>query len=108
MRIVAVEEHLTFPDLVAGIGSETLAANGWPAPGSAGFRAVVPLALEESGEGRLAAMDAAGVTTQILSVPGPAAELVEPVEPGGELAGATSDAGPGSAGARGELAADAE
>ena len=77
MRIVAVEEHLTFPDLVAGIGSETLAANGWPAPGSAGFRAVVPLALEESGEGRLAAMDAAGVTTQILSVPGPAAELVD-------------------------------
>ncbi len=76
MRIVAVEEHLTFPDLLAGIGSETLERNGWPAPGAPGFRAVVPPALEESGQGRLAAMDAAGVTTQVLSVPGPAAELL--------------------------------
>ncbi len=76
MRIVAVEEHLTFPELLAGIASETLNANGWPAPGSPGFRAVVPPALEESGEGRLAAMDAAGVTTQVLSVPGPGAELL--------------------------------
>jgi hypothetical protein len=76
MRIVAVEEHLTFPDLLAGIGSETLERNGWPAPGSPGFRAVVPPALEEFGQGRLAAMDAAGVTTQVLSAPGPGAELV--------------------------------
>ncbi len=62
MRIVAVEEHLTFPDLLARIGSETLEGNGWPAPGAPGFRAVVPSALEESGQGRLAAMDTAGVT----------------------------------------------
>jgi hypothetical protein len=76
MRIVAVEEHLTFPDLVAGIGSANLTENGWPAPGAPGFGAVVPPALEESGQGRLAAMDAAGITTQVLSVPGPGLELV--------------------------------
>ncbi len=90
MRIVAVEEHLTFADLVAGVGSETLERNGWPAPGTPGFRAVVPPALEESDQGRLAAMDAAGVTTQVVSVPGPGAELV-PSEAGIAMARACND-----------------
>ncbi len=76
MRVVAVEEHLTFPDLLARISPETLEGNGWPASGTPGFQAVVPPALEESGQGRLAAMDAAGVTTQVLSLPGPGVELV--------------------------------
>lgn len=76
MRIIAVEEHLTFPDLLAQISPEALEANGWPRPGTPGFQAVVPPALGESGRGRLAAMDGAGVTLQVLSVPGPGAELV--------------------------------
>jgi len=75
MNVVAVEEHLAFPDLIARIGRATLEANGWPPPGAPGFRGVVPPALEESGPGRLAAMDAAGVAKQVLSVPGPGAEL---------------------------------
>ncbi|MDR3514435.1 MAG: amidohydrolase family protein [Azospirillaceae bacterium] len=90
MRIVAVEEHLTFPFLLAGIGPETLAAHGWPIPGTPGFRAVVPPALEDAGAERLAAMDAAGVTTQVLSVPGPGVELV-PGPAGIDLARACND-----------------
>ena len=38
MRIVAVEEHFTFPDLLGRIDLATLDQNGWPAPG-AGERA---------------------------------------------------------------------
>jgi hypothetical protein len=35
MRIVAVEEHFTFPDLLCRIDLATLDRNGWPAPGTA-------------------------------------------------------------------------
>jgi hypothetical protein len=32
MRIVVVEEHFTFPDLLSRIDLATLERNGWPAP----------------------------------------------------------------------------
>jgi hypothetical protein len=35
MRIVAVEEHFTFPDLLSRIDLATLERNRWPAPGAA-------------------------------------------------------------------------
>jgi len=76
MRIVAVEEHFTFPDLLARIDLATLDRNGWPAPGTVTFNAINPPALADTGRGRIAAMDAAGIRMQVLSVPGPGAEIV--------------------------------
>jgi uncharacterized protein len=76
MRIVAVEEHFTFSDLLSRIDSATLNGNGWPAPGTASFKAINPPALADTGEERIAAMDAAGIGMQVLSVPGPGAEIV--------------------------------
>ncbi len=76
MRIVAVEEHFTVPTLLERIDVSTLDRNGWPAPGTAIFKAINPAALADTGEGRIAAMDAAGIDMQVLSIPGPGAELV--------------------------------
>ncbi len=76
MRIVAVEEHFVFSDLLARVASAALESNGWPTPGTAGFRGINPPALSDTGEGRAATMEAAGISMQVLSVPGPGAELV--------------------------------
>jgi len=76
MRIVAVEEHFTFPDLLARIDPATLHRNGWPVPGTPTFDAINPPALADTGRERIAAMDAAGIRMQVLSVPGPGAEIV--------------------------------
>jgi len=76
MRIVAVEEHFTFTDLLGRIDSATLKGNGWPAPGTISFKAINPPALSDTGEERMAAMDTAGIGMQVLSVPGPGAEIV--------------------------------
>jgi predicted TIM-barrel fold metal-dependent hydrolase len=76
MRIVAVDEHFTCQDLLARIDCAPLAQNGWPAPGTSMFRAVNPPALVDTGQERIAAMDTAGICMQVLSVPGPGAEIV--------------------------------
>lgn len=76
MRVVALEEHFTVPHLVARIDPRLIAARGFRQrtllPG-----AVNPLELApEIGERRLAAMDAAGITVQVLSNTGPGPDLV--------------------------------
>jgi predicted TIM-barrel fold metal-dependent hydrolase len=76
MRIVAVEEHFIFPDLLGQIDPATLSRNGWPAPGADTFKAINPPALADIGQGRIAAMDTAGIQLQVLSVPGPGAEII--------------------------------
>jgi predicted TIM-barrel fold metal-dependent hydrolase len=76
IRIVAVEDHFTCPDLLTRIDCATLVGNGWPAPGTATFQAINPPALADTGEDRIAAMKTAGICLQVLSVPGPGAEIV--------------------------------
>jgi uncharacterized protein len=76
IRIVAVEEHFTCQDLLNRIDSATLVRNGWPAPGTPMFQAINPPALADTGQERIAAMDTAGIRMQVLSVPGPGAEIV--------------------------------
>ena len=76
MRIVAVEEHFVYADLLARIDSKTLEQNGWPAQGTPLHERLNPLALADVGEQRIMAMDGAGIGVQVLSVPGPGAELV--------------------------------
>ena len=90
MRTVALEEHCTFPALTARIGPEALRARGMT-PG--GFQPAVINRrdqLQDVGAGRLADMDAAGITVQVLSVAGAGADLLSASE-GPALARAIND-----------------
>ncbi len=77
MRVVALEEHFTVPELAARINPEAKAKRGF-APRTIVPGTVSPLdLLPDLGQQRLAAMDACGVTMQVLSVSGPGADLVD-------------------------------
>jgi len=92
MRTVTLEEHFTVPSLVARyVSREAITRRGYAArtvlPGR-----VNPLdLLPEIGEKRLASMDEAGITVQVLSWSGPGADLVDGAD-GVALARETNDA----------------
>src|SRR5262249_21242120 len=92
MRVVTLEEHFTVPALVARyVSREAITRRGF-APRTLLPGRVNPLdLLPESGEKRLASMDAAGIAVQVLSSPGPGAALVDGAD-GVALARATNDA----------------
>ena len=80
MRTIALEEHFTVPELVHRIDPARIVHRGFPPPN-------VPLGpmreadrLADLGPARLADMDAAGITLQVLSVSGPGADLLPPDE----------------------------
>jgi len=80
-RIVALEEHVTFPDMVARIPLAARQQAGWPSddnPDSPVREQQQQLA--ETGSERLRLMDEAGISVQVLSVSGPGAELLPPAE----------------------------
>lgn len=78
MRIVALEEHVNFPELVSRIPEEVVIARGWPAPSNPNsFLKRVEPQLVEIGEERLGKMDKAGVSVQVLSVSGAGADLLD-------------------------------
>ena len=90
MRIVALEEHCTFPDLAARIRPEAILARGLT-PGGIPVPAVDRRQqLQDVGSGRLADMDVAGITIQVLSVAQAGADLL-PGEEGADLARAIND-----------------
>ena len=91
MRIVALEEHYTVPRVVAGIAPEIVARRGFPGPDFAWAQSIKRNELADLGEARLADMDATGITTQVLSVAGPGADLV-PGQAGIDLGRAYNDA----------------
>jgi predicted TIM-barrel fold metal-dependent hydrolase len=72
MRIVALEEHISLPAFSAEL--ETVA----PRPGSRGGAGAVRAELEDADTLRLASMDAAGISLQVLSVPGPGPIMLSP------------------------------
>jgi predicted TIM-barrel fold metal-dependent hydrolase len=74
-RIVALEEHLTFPPFAAEVPPEAAARRGFRA--GSGANARLP-ELSDVDDGRIAAMDSAGITVQVLSVVGPGADLLAP------------------------------
>jgi predicted TIM-barrel fold metal-dependent hydrolase len=76
-RVVALEEHVMFPDMVARIPLAARQQAGWPSddnPDSPVREQQQKLA--ETGPERLRLMDEAGITIQVLSVSGPGAELL--------------------------------
>ena len=85
MRIVALEEHVSLPGFAAELETK--------APDQRGGRGGNPYKadLEDVHGTRLAAMDAAGITLQVLSVPGPGASLLSP-EAGAEYTRRYNDA----------------
>ena len=90
MRIVALEEHFNIPDLIRRIDPVAIAARGWPGPGERPPETSPMEALREVGPRRLADMDAAGVSLQVLSASGPGADLMDD-EQGPGLARAYND-----------------
>jgi hypothetical protein len=72
MRIVALEEHISLPAFTAEL--EAVA----PRPGSRGGAGAVRAELEDADTLRLASMDAAGISVQVLSVPGPGPIMLSP------------------------------
>ena len=77
MRIVALEEHFTVPDLVARIDPALIERRGFPPPGVVWSQVTKRGELADLGPARIADLDAAGITVQVLSVSGPGADLVE-------------------------------
>ena len=67
MRVVALEEHFTVPDLVQRIDPNAISRRGFrsrkPPAGSPNAVELLP----EIGERRLQSMDEAGITVQVLS-----------------------------------------
>jgi predicted TIM-barrel fold metal-dependent hydrolase len=92
MRIVALEEHYTVPRIVAGISPDVIARRGFPTdPNFVWAQTTKRNELADLGNARLADMDVGGITTEVLSVAGPGADLV-PGQPGIDLARAYNDA----------------
>jgi len=91
MRIVALEEHFIVPGLVAGIPDSAIRARGFPGPEVVWSQTVRRAELIDLGAGRLADMDASGISVQVLSVAGAGADIV-PGPAGVELARRYNDA----------------
>ncbi len=80
-RIVALEEHITFPDMVARIPHAARQEAGWPSDATHHSPVIEHEdKLADIGAERLRLMDGAGITVQVLSVSGPGAELLPPAE----------------------------
>lgn len=91
MRIVALEEHYTVPQIVAGISPEAITQRGFPGADFVWAQTTKRSELADLGAARIADMDASGITVQVLSVAGPGADLV-PGQQGIDLARAYNDA----------------
>jgi predicted TIM-barrel fold metal-dependent hydrolase len=78
MRIVALEEHFTVPELIGRIEPATIRARGFPGPDIRPLAKARSADLAEVGPERLARMDEAGISLQVLSAVGPGADLLDP------------------------------
>lgn len=78
MRIIALEEHVSLPEMVSRIPKEKILQRGWPDNSSPlSPMQQVEEQLTEIGEKRVGAMDEVGISLQVLSVSGPGADLVD-------------------------------
>jgi uncharacterized protein len=77
MRIVALEEHFTLPDLLKKIDPGAITRRGLPLPGSPQLAFRPTEQLSDTGAARLADMDASGITLQVLSLSAPGADVLD-------------------------------
>ena len=77
MRVVALEEHFTVPALVRRISPDAVARRGFARRNLLPGRPNPLELLPEIGALRLASMDEAGISVQVLSTSGPGADLVD-------------------------------
>ena len=80
MRIVALEEHFTFPELQNRIDPALVIKRGYPAPDAPSARPEIDDRLKDFGEARLKSLDDAGVSLQVMGPSGPGADLLPPGE----------------------------
>jgi uncharacterized protein len=80
MRIVALEEHFSIQEIVQRIDPEAIRRRGFPPPDTPWGPMSRARDLYDLGLNRLADMDAAGITVQVLSLSGPGADLLAPTE----------------------------
>jgi predicted TIM-barrel fold metal-dependent hydrolase len=80
VRIVALEEHFTVPSIVGRIDPAAIRRRGFPGPDTVWGQTIKRNELADLGGARLADMDANGITTQVLSVAGPGADVVPGAE----------------------------
>ena len=80
MRVVTVEEHFTIRSLSQRLDPAAIAARGYFSPDKPYGPADPGDKLDDLGAGRIAAMDAGGVTVQVLSFEGPGADLASPAD----------------------------
>src|SRR6202000_1664881 len=73
MRTITLEEHFASPGFLAGPGAELLAQSKQPNHPLAR----IPGQLLDVGPGRIAAMDAAGIDVQVLSINAPGVEQLD-------------------------------
>ena len=80
MRIVALEEHFTFPELQNRIDPALVIKRGYPAPDAPSARPEIDDRLKDFGEARLKSLDDARVSLQVMGPSGPGADLLPPGE----------------------------
>lgn len=76
MRVIAIEEHFSPADLTGRIPGEVLAARGWSIGDNRPARMAVQNELQDASKLRIASMDRAGITMQVVSMAGAGAELL--------------------------------
>lgn len=80
-RVITLEEHVAFPDMVGRIPLAVRQQAGWPSDNDPHLPVrEQEQRLAEIGPERLLLMDEAGITIQVLSVSGPGAELLPAAE----------------------------
>src|SRR5213083_2050186 len=75
MRVVTLEEHFFFPDMMDRVPQSKVRESGWPTAFPQAMQSRTLIA--DLAEARLAEMDEAGISMQILSWVGPGAELLD-------------------------------
>ena len=78
MRIIAIEEHFNVPELLQSIPASTIASCGWTSLPD--YVRQHDKQLADLGEERIAAMNTAGITMQIIAIGGPGANLLDGAE----------------------------
>ena len=73
MRIVTLEEHFTAPELVRRIDPHVIAGRGFPPR----FHTDIGGKMADLGARRIADLDEAGISVQVLSASGPGADLLD-------------------------------